>query len=284
MKKFISAALAAVLVLCCAGFSACRKNQTEIFELPREYKLSFSEEFENGYDENIWSSSEFNARKGGYWSNEQVFTENDNLIIRTEYRENEDACGYYTGELSWSDIRSTYGYYEIRCKVDNIRGAWSAFWLMPDNISNMKQKAQDGCEIDIFESALPNRVQNTLHYDGYKSSKKNITKLNDMYDGYHTYALDWKKNSMKFYYDNKLLWKVTDPDLISAYPVYMNISTEINGKIKNDKPEASRWLWLGCGKIDDKENRLPSDFVVDYVRVYDNGDLIWSEKESTNEN
>lgn len=150
---------------------------------------------------------------------------------------------------------------------------------MPDNISNMEQKAQDGCEIDIFESALPYKVQNTLHYDGYKSSKKKITKLDDMYDGFHTYALDWKKDSLKFYYDNKLLWEITDPDLISAYPVYMDISTEINGNMKNDKPKVSSWLWVGCGRIDNKSNILPSDFVVDYVRVYDNGDLVWSEKE-----
>lgn len=243
MKKFISAILAVTSILCCAVFGGCQKNQTETFELPQDYKLSFSEDFENGYDENIWTSTQTAPRKGGYWSDEQVFTENGNLIIRTEYKDNGDDSGYYTGELSWPNMRSTYGYYEIRCKVDNVRGAWSAFWLMPDNISNMEQQAQDGCEIDIFESALPYKVQNTLHYDGYKSSKKKITKLDDMYDGYHTYALDWKKDSLKFYYDNKLLWEVVDPDLISAYPVFMDISTEINGNMKNDKPEANRWLW-----------------------------------------
>lgn len=279
MKKIISLFLAAITISGCALLSGCKKDRTETFVLPQDYKLSFSEEFENGYDEQVWAASETSPRKGGYWSDEQVFTENGNLIIRTEYKENGDSSGYYTGELSWSEKRSTYGYYEIRCKVDNVRGAWSAFWLMPDNISNMEQKAQDGCEIDIFESALPYKVQNTLHYDGYKHSKKNITKLDDMYDGFHTYALDWKKDSLKFYYDNELLWEVTDPDLISAYPVFMDISTEINGNIKNDKPEANRWLWLGCGKIDNKNNSLPSDFVVDYVRVYDNGDLVWSEKE-----
>lgn len=279
MKKFISAILAVTLILCCAALGGCQKNQTETFALPQEYKLSFSEEFENGYDESVWSASAFTPRKGGYWSDAQVFTENGNLIIRTEYKENGADSGYYTGELSWTERRSTYGYYEIRCKVDNVRGVWSAFWLMPDNISNMAQKAQDGCEIDIFESALPYKMQNTLHYDGYKRSNKKITKLEDMYNDYHTYALDWKKDSLKFYYDSKLIWEVTDPDLISAYPVFMDISTEVNGNMKNDKPEVNGRLWLGCGRIDDKDNRLPSDFVVDYVRVYDNGDLIWSEKE-----
>lgn len=279
MRKFIAVLFAAMLVLSCTMLSGCKKSQAEVFVLPQEYELAFSEEFEDGYDESIWSASKATPRKGGYWGDEQVFTENGSLIIRTEYKETADASDYYTGELSWKNMRSTYGYYEIRCRVDNVRGAWSAFWLMPDNISNMEQKAQDGCEIDIFESALPYKVQNTLHYDGYKHSKKRITKLDDMYDGFHTYALDWKKDSLKFYYDNKLLWEVTDPDLISAYPVYMDISTEINGDMKSGQPKPNRRLWLGCGKIDDKNNNLPSDFVVDYVRVYDNGDLVWSEKE-----
>lgn len=280
MKKFLLIAL--ITILLCGVFLTARNKKNEIkaeFEIPEEYKLSFSEEFDNGYDETVWFASKNTPRKGGYWDEGQIFTENGNLIIRTEYKENGDESGYYTGELAWENKRSTYGYYEIRCKVDNVRGAWSAFWLMPDNISNMEKKAQDGCEIDIFESALPYKVQNTLHYDGYKRSKKKITKLDDMYDGFHTYALDWKKDSLKFYYDNKLLWEVTNPELISAYPVYMDISTEINGDTKSGKPQANHWLWLGCGKIDNKNNSLPSDFVVDYVRVYDNGDLIWSEKE-----
>lgn len=278
MKKKLCFILSAIILLSSIFFTACGKKDGKTFEMPSEYRLSFSEEFDDGYNENIWSVSN-TPRKGGYWDERQVFTENGNLVIRTEYKENGEDSGYYTGELSWDHIRSTYGYYEIRCKVGNVRGAWSAFWLMPDNISNMEQKAQDGCEIDIFESALPYKVQNTLHYDGYKRSKKKITKLDDMYDGFHTYALDWKKDSLKFYYDNKLLWEITDPDLISAYPVFMDISTEINGDTKGGKPEANRWLWLGCGKIDNKNNHLPSDFVVDYVRVYDNGDLVWSEKE-----
>lgn len=279
MKEVLFIVLSLLIVISCVFLISCQKAEQEVFELPESYTLAFSDEFENGYDENMWAVSEISPRKGGYWAKEQVFTENGNLVIRTEYKENGENSGYYTGEISWPTKRITYGYFEIRCKVDNIRGAWSAFWLMPDNISLTEQKAQDGCEIDIFESATPYKLQNTLHYDGYKSSKKKITKLNDMYDGFHTYALDWKKDSLKFYYDNKLLWKVTDPDLISAYPVFMDLSTEINGQLKDDKPQPNWWFWLGCGSIDNKDNVFPSDFVIDYVRVYDNGDLIWSEKE-----
>ncbi len=282
MKRIFCTLLSAALLLCNTALCGCSAKKAEVFTLPEEYTLAFSEEFENGYDENVWNATEFTPRKGGYWSSEQVFCKDGNLVIRTEYKDDSRGSGYYTGEMSWNNLRSTYGYYEIRCKVDNIRGAWSAFWLMPDDISKTEQKAQDGAEIDIFESALPYRVQNTLHYDGYTGSKKKVTKLDDVYDGFHTFALDWKKDSLRFYYDNKLLWEVTDPDLISTYPVYMDISTEVNGDLKDGEPVPNRWFWFGCGKIDNKNNKMPSDFVIDYVRVYDNGDLIWSEKENNN--
>lgn len=58
MKKIFAILLAAVSVFSCFILSGCRKNQTEVFELPKEYQLSFSEEFENGYDETIWAASQ----------------------------------------------------------------------------------------------------------------------------------------------------------------------------------------------------------------------------------
>lgn len=275
MKQLIATAL--VLTM---GFvlSACQaEGEVEEFQLPESYEPSFAEEFEQGIDPKVWKKSTAGPRKGGYWSPDQVFTENGNLIIQTQYIDNEGQSGYYCGDLSWLTRRSTYGYYEIRCQVEDIRGAWSAFWLMPDDIGQMAQKAQDGCEIDIFESAVRSKVQNTLHFDGYTDSEKHVTRVDDLYDGFHTFALDWKKDSMKFYYDNQLLWEITDPDLISQSPVRLIVSTEIGGKQQESGPEPSRWFWLGCGVITDADNTLPSRFVVDYIRVYDNGELVWSE-------
>lgn len=274
MKKFLR--IIPIILLCLLFASCGGEKKEEIFELPENYELAYADDFDE-LDTSVWRIVEFKPRKGGYWSPEQIKVEDGNLVITTEYKENGKQSGYYTGRLDWPAKRSTYGYYEIRCKVDDIRGAWSAFWLMPDDINNMEQKAQDGCEIDIFESAVPNKIQNTLHYDAYKTHKKQVTKVDDLYDGFHTFAVDWKKDSLKFYYDNKLLWEVTDPDLIAQAPVAMKISTEVGGNVKDDIAKPSRFFWLGCGIITDKNNTLPSEFVVDYVRVYDNGELVWSE-------
>lgn len=275
MKKLLSVIALTVFLLLLVSCNSQYMNET--FEMPSEYELAYEDNFDKEIDTSYWKVSDFTPRKGGYWSPEQVFIRDGNLVIATNYVENGKYSGYYTGEISWYNRRVTYGYYEIRCKVDDIRGAWSAFWLMPDNISNMEQKAQDGCEIDIFEVAVRNKIQNTLHYDGYKAQKKRITDVKNLYGEYHTFALDWKKDGLKFYYDGKLTWAVKDPDLISHYPVSVDISTEVNGDIKDGMGTPNPLFWIGCGDIRDKKNNLPSEFMIDYVRIYDNGYLEWSE-------
>lgn len=273
MKRFIASVL--TLIMCFAFASCAGEKQVGKFELPADYMLAFEEEFNGEIDESVWYKREFGERKGGYWAPEQVYTQNGNLIIQTEYRDDAEISGYYTGCLTWNTKRSTYGYYEIRARVDNVRGAWSAGWLMPDDIGKMEQKAQDGCELDIFETAVENKIQNAIHFDGYKlgGNHKEVTKVDNLYDGYHVYAMDWKKDSVKFYYDGELLWEITDPDKVAQTAGRFILSTEINGH----KGETDRWLWVRCGDLKDKGNALPSKFIVDYVRIYNNGQLEWSE-------
>lgn len=141
--------------------------------------------------------------------------------------------------------------------------------------------ARDGAEIDIFESATPFCYQQAIHFDNFNNRKQmpHFGTL-DLYDGYHTFALDWKKDSMKFYYDNKLVKEITDPELISQTAVELNLTTEINGIVdSNGAPDPYTTCWPGCGTITKERDKLPSEFKVDYIRVYDNGDLVWSERE-----
>ena len=241
----------------------------EIFELPKNYSLAWQADFSKPLDTELWHIPN-EVRKGGYWSSDQVLLQDNQLIIRTEYIDKGDRIGYHSAELCWETLRSTYGYYEIKCKVDNIRGAWSAFWLMPDDIS----KESGGVEIDIFENAIPHLLQTTLHSKDYKSQQMTTRYCKDFYEGFHVYGLDWKKDGIKFYYDNKLLWHVKNPKHISHYPVRLEVSTEVNGF--NGKPHPL--FWPGNGTITNRKNKnkLPYDYVIDYIKVYDNGELEWS--------
>lgn len=236
-----------------------------------DYKLVWAEDFSKPIGTDFWHISDC-PRRGGYWSPKQVLIEKENLVIRTQYRKNGSKPGYYTGCLMWRDLRAVYGYYEIRCKLQNTKGEWPAFWLMPDTLND--KTANNGCEIDIIENAVPYRIQNALHWNRYRSQKMKRHTAKDLYNGFHTFALDWKKDCLKFYYDNELIWEITEPRLIPHAPVKLEISTELNGRVdKNGIPKPGRFFWIGNGIITDSKNKLPSDFVIDYVKIYDNGEL-----------
>ena len=244
----------------------------EKFVLPDSYKLVMLQDFSGGNELENWTSPE-NQRNGGYWSPQQCFVENKKLVIRSQYRNISGKEGYHSGCLIWNKNNFTYGYYEARCRVDKVWGAWSAFWLMPDKI----EKGY-GYEIDIFECAWNYFCESTLHWNAYRKQAKKRVFMKNLYDGMHTFALDWKKDSLSFYYDNRLVWRVNDEKGKINYPVALMLSTEINGRADRDGKPLVKRVWIGNGLITDRRNDLPSDFVIDYVKVYDNGDLILSDK------
>lgn len=280
MKKII---VSIVLVFSlCLGLAGCGNGKQEgDFGDSHNYKLAYSDEFDGKeLDTSVWAPYEYDssvhARRGGYWSPDQVRIEKDNLVIETGYVDDPEHPGYHAGVASWPTMRTTYGYYEVKAKIQNTRGVWSAVWLQGDTMGEADGSARDGAEIDIFESAVPYRWQTNMHYDAYKKRNTNSTYFDKLYDGYHIYALDWKKDSMRFYIDGQLYQEITDPNMVPQIPVSMRLSTEIAGKTdENGKPKPTGSVWIGCGSItDNKAWKLPSKFMVDYVRIYDNGDLV----------
>lgn len=135
-------------------------------------------------------------------------------------------------------------------------------------------RVEKGSEIDIFESAVPNKIQNAIHYAGYNKRKTNPVFVEGLYNEYHICGLDWKKDKMTFYYDGEVMWEITDPEMISTKPVSMRLSTEISGKADENGIPKPGIFWVGNGVIDESADLLPSLFEVDYLRIYDNGDLV----------
>jgi len=115
--------------------------------------------------------------------------------------------------------------------------------------------AGDGTEIDIMEKPwLDDRVQQTLHWDGYGKSHKSsgkVVKVPGVMNGFHTFALWWKSDEYVFYVDGKETGR-TSAGGVCQVPIYIKLSDEIEE-------------WGG----DISKAKLPDRFVVDYVRVYD---------------
>jgi beta-glucanase (GH16 family) len=193
------------------------------------WNLVFNDEFDALLDLTKWKVVDFNEsnhlRRAGFYSNDNVFVENGNLVIRTNYQDNGlYGKGWYTGWVETSKNTSKNyetpnyvgfnakgGYFETRAIVPNSVGIWSAFWMMPDNNDYGSERevlnsALDGAEIDIMESPykylggiMTEKATPVVHADEYSS----YDKLSDDYvvsDENNPYYEYLKSYSGKNYY------------------------------------------------------------------------------------
>lgn len=240
------------------------------------YTLVFEDNFDgNELDTGKWRAHNSQGlRKGGYWSLDQVSLTDGNLRITTEYLEDgKFGSGWYTAGISTRDrFEATYGYYECRCILPKGQGLWSAFWLTNPNVSKEGVGSENGVEIDVFESPYyflgdgnNYKVTSNLHYNGYelKTKYKNvgITALdNNPYENYNTYGMLWTEKGYTFYV-NGVEVAFSDYKEISKANEYLILSCEVDGA-------AATPTYGWSGKITRNEDNFSTDFIVDYVRVY----------------
>ena len=106
-------------------------------------------------------------------------------------------------------FNSTYGYIEGRISLPQTKGAWPAFWMLPQSTDIYGGWPVSG-EIDILETTGTQSDQacSTIHWGVpshvYKGS--GYTKLDSDVRYFHTYAVDWEPGKMTFYYDGKEIY------------------------------------------------------------------------------
>ncbi|MCD7729917.1 MAG: family 16 glycosylhydrolase [Oscillospiraceae bacterium] len=225
------------------------------------YSLTFEDDFDGTeLDSTKWKRCNQEKRQNlnGWWDDSMSYLDgNGNLIIEMSYDGESDR--FLSGGVESKGLfEQAYGYFEIRCAVNNVPGYWTAFWLMGDSVLDETEGGKNGTEIDIMETPYysTGEVQNTLNWDGYGDAHKSegeVSKL-DIYDGeYHTFSLLWKEDEYVFYTDGIETWRTDAQKALGVceVPLYMIISSEMGTWAKG---------------LDSKN--LPDYMKVDYVRVY----------------
>jgi len=174
---------------------------------------------------------------------------------------------YGSSKLSWPigkmetpKFLHKYGYYEIRCKLQNQPGWWSAFWLQSPTIGSTLDPLDSGVEIDIMENFTRDGIiSHNIHWNGYgtdhKSEGSGPVKIQSLTDGFHTFGLHWSPAGYVFYVDGKETWRVSGP--VSHREQFILVSTECMGYREGGPSPLLKSIIL------------PDYFIVDYVRVFD---------------
>ena len=216
-----------------------------------DVELIWSDEFDGTtLDGNKWDLI-VGPRRDGFWAREDAYLNGQgHLVLRTK----KDGDRFTSGAV-WTrqKLLSSFGYYEIRCRLPDQEGHWPAFWLQsPTYGAKIGDLEAAGAEIDIMEYPWRDgTINHAVHWDGYGADHKTFVAKSKMNrpSGWHTFGLLWSESVYVFYVDGREVARTTDG--VSKRTEYLEVTDEIGP-------------WAG----DIKRAVLPDYFYVDYVRVF----------------
>jgi len=273
VSLFSVAVLASILFSCPSYCSSGGASN------PTIWRLAWSDEFDgpNGspVDSTKWS---FDIGGNGWGNNElETYTnrtanaelQGGSLIIRAlkeSFTGPDKITRNYTSArlLTRNKFTQTYGRFEARIKIPYGQGIWPAFWMLGNDLDTA---GWPSCgEIDIMENIgrEPSIVHGTLHGPGYSGANGitaayTLTAPQRFADNFHTYAVEWEPNVIRFYVDGLLYKTRTPADLpggtswVFSHPFFIILNVAVGGDFPGN-PDAT--------------TVFPQQMQVDYVRVY----------------
>ncbi len=220
----------------------------------QRWELAWSDEFDGtAIDPSKWDVMGDWKRRDGFWVKEDAYLDGQgHLILRTKKDGDRYTCGAIRTR---GKFEHRYGYWVCRCQMPKQPGHWPAFWLHADAVGQVGDGGRDGTEIDVMEKPWrEDRNTQNLHWDGYGADHQHVgTKflVPGISEGFHTFSLYWTPDEYVFYVNGQETWR-SSAGGVSQVPEYAKLTEEIGE-------------WGG----DITQAKLPDQFVVDYVRVYD---------------
>lgn len=231
--------------------------------------LVWSDEFNyNGLPDSTWWNFQLGKARA---NNEPQYYTNDPKNVRvadgmltiTCRIENIDGEQRYTSTRinTRGKYEFTYGRLEARAKLPQGRGVWPAFWTL-----GVTGRWPACGEIDVMEfwGHDPNTIAANVHTRDYNHTKgtgrggKIVTE--DLWKDFHIYAVEWYKDRMDFYFDDKMYFSCKSKgEGPGEWPFFAPQYIILNLALWNN--------WRGAPGIDD--SIFPQEFIVDYVRVYE---------------
>jgi len=235
-----------------------KTQKPTIPELPpppgRGRNLVWHDEFDGGkLDVTKWDYRGLGPRRRAINVKEAISLDGEGHLRITTFKKDGKWCTGMIG--TQGKFERAFGYYECRVKFQTQPGHWSAFWLQSPTFGDPVGKPEEaGVEVDILEyySTRPDKLDHTLHWDGYGQDHKVASKsavVNGLDEGWHVVGVDWKPDAYVFYIDGRETARLSYP--VSKRPEYIILSLEVD-------PLA--------GNI--TKGKFPDSVLFDYVRVY----------------
>jgi len=255
-------------------FSGCSTDETQTVTNFTELVMQDEFDIDGNLDSALWSFDIGNGEgtdAGPGWGNNELqyytdrkenITVQNGILIITAKKESYEGSSYTSAKiLTKGKFSQAYGRFEARMRLPYGQGMWPAFWLLGDNIDEVKWP---NCgEIDIMENRgqEPSITNGTVHGPGYSGGQaitKSYDLVNDRLDtGFHVFGIEWGPKYINFYVDDVLYNQITPADVTGEWvfdrPFYIIINLAVGGSFVGSP---------------NSETSFPQTLLVDYVRVY----------------
>ncbi len=262
MKNFFKITLFVLLVGVC--FTSCK----DIPKNKNTYNLVWEDNFDgDSLNTDIWT---FKLGDGcpdicGWGNNElEIYTktnhkvENGFLTIEARYENEQFTSTRITTE---GKKEFKYGKIEARFKLPKGDGVWPAFWMLGNDI--LKGVPWPACgEIDIMEYSgiTPGSISVALHNTAKHGDSVDVGRyiMKGIENDFHTYAIEWNKDEIKFFFDNQHFhtYAPTEKNIDNwpyDKPFYILLNLAVGGTLGGEVTDYSIF---------------PQLYIIDYVRVY----------------
>ena len=169
-----------------------------------------------------------------------------------------------------------YGYYECRCRLQQMPGWWSAFWMQTPMQGCSLDPRFAGIEHDIMESFEPGEIiPHAMHMNGYGADYKGFKspRVKNNAEGlvtldktrFHLFGMLWEPDGYSFYIDGRRHGPKVgqgEGEAVSQTEEFVLITTEAKW-YRND-----RMTGEGVPELEEAWKSGDS-FDVDFVRVFD---------------
>ena len=179
-------------------------------------------------------------------------------------------CKFVSGRFdTHNKVSFQYGYIEARIKMPAGSGNHPAFWMLGDNINEVGWPTTGEMDITEIHSNVPNETTAAINYSTYFAPNvccltnhryvwEKLDLGSDVSQGYHLYALAWLPDSISYYADNKLVYKISRKDF-EALPGYWSFDKKFFIILNNAVSESFSGL---------STNLQSSTMSIDWVRSY----------------
>lgn len=265
---------------CSSEDDCCSDTDTDATPPPQAEELTAADReglvWNDEFDQSTLDTSKWNFQTGDGtaegipgWGNgeEQTYTnrtqnlqlENGFLKI-TARKESLQGKSYTSARINTQDKFSfQYGRIVVRAKLPKIAGTWPAVWMLGDNYSNV---GWPRCgEIDFIEQngQEKDKIIGTSHWfdEGSSNNAKYSTTLDfpNLTESFQKYTLVWNEAYIRMFVGSAKYYEIALNDTLPFdQPFFLLINLAIGGT-------------LG-GNIN--STFLQEDFLIDYIRVYEN--------------